>query len=83
MRRVASAPKAWSGEDRGDRLALDGGGLLVSEHCERVDDALIEAEARQQITDRLNRAAEHHLPSAPPRHRVAQRLRRFADRLDS
>lgn len=44
---------------------------------------LIEAEARQQIADRIARAAAPHLASVPPRHRLAQRLRRFADRIDN
>lgn len=44
---------------------------------------MIEAEARQQIADRVTRAAEHHIAPVPPKHRFAQRLRRVADRLDN
>ncbi|MBB6628285.1 hypothetical protein H5V45_13240 [Nocardioides sp. KIGAM211] len=43
---------------------------------------MIETEARHQIADRLNRAAQPHLPVVPQRQRFAQRLRRFADRID-
>jgi len=44
---------------------------------------LIETEARHQIAERVARAASPRLPSVASRHRVAQRLRRFADRIDS
>ena len=44
--------------------------------------ALIETEARQQISERVRRAAAPRLPRDPSRHRFAQRLRSFADRID-
>jgi hypothetical protein len=49
---------------------------------------LIETEARHQIHERLQRAAEPHarsLPAVPGprRHRMAERLRRIADRIDN
>ena len=44
---------------------------------------LIETEARHQIAERVARASAPHLPPVAPRHRVAQRLRRFADRIDN
>ena len=43
----------------------------------------IESQARHQIHERVQRAAEPRLPQAPQRHRFAERLRRFADRIDS
>jgi hypothetical protein len=48
-----------------------------------VDNTLIEARARHQIAERVARAASPRVPAAPRRHRLAQGLRRFADRLDS
>ncbi len=48
-----------------------------------VSHPLIETEARQQIAERIARASAPRVPSVPPRHRVAQRLRRFADRIDN
>jgi hypothetical protein len=45
--------------------------------------ALIETEARHQIAERVARAAQPRVPTVPHRHRLAQRLRRFADRIDS
>ena len=44
---------------------------------------LAEARARQEIRERLARASAPHLPHVPRRHRLAEQLRRFADRLDS
>lgn len=44
---------------------------------------LIESEARHRIADRLARASAPHPPATPQRHRLAQRLRRFADRIDT
>ncbi|GAB3775854.1 DNA integrity scanning protein DisA with diadenylate cyclase activity [Nocardioides ginsengisegetis] len=44
---------------------------------------LIETEARHQIAERVARAAGPRVPSVAPRHKVAQRLRRFADRIDN
>ncbi len=43
--------------------------------------ALIETEARHQIRERLARASAPRVP-ATSRHRLAQGLRRVADRLD-
>jgi hypothetical protein len=45
--------------------------------------ALIETEARQRIAERVAHAAQPRVPAVPHRHRLAQRLRRFADRIDS
>ena len=44
---------------------------------------LIETEARHQIAERVARTTASHLPPVATRHRVAQRLRRFADRVDN
>jgi hypothetical protein len=43
---------------------------------------LIETQARHQITERVARASAPHLPVVRRRHRVADGIRRFADRLD-
>lgn len=43
----------------------------------------VEAVARQQIAERIARAAAPRLPAVPARHRLADRLRRAADRLES
>jgi len=43
---------------------------------------LIETEARHQIHERVSRAASPRLPREPSRHRMARRLRSFADRID-
>jgi hypothetical protein len=43
----------------------------------------IETQARQQISERVQRATEPHLPQVPARHRFADRLRRLADRIDN
>lgn len=45
--------------------------------------SLVEAEARHQIAERVARAQCPRVPTVTPRHRVAQRLRRFADRIDN
>ncbi|HEV7876276.1 MAG TPA: hypothetical protein VGP00_06350 [Nocardioides sp.] len=45
--------------------------------------ALIETEARQRINERVSRAAAPRLPRDPSRHRLAQRLRSFADRIEN
>jgi hypothetical protein len=45
--------------------------------------ALIETEARQRISERVSRAASPRLPRDPSRHRLAQRLRGLADRIDT
>lgn len=43
----------------------------------------VEIAARQQIAERVARAAAPRVPAVPARHRVAIGLRRFADRLES
>jgi hypothetical protein len=42
----------------------------------------IESEARHRIHERVSRAAEPRVPQVASRHRLAERLRRFADRID-
>jgi len=44
---------------------------------------LIELQARHQIDERLARASSPRMPATSRRHRVAERLRRVADRVDS
>jgi len=44
---------------------------------------LIETEARHQISERVVRAASPRLDRGASRHRFAQRLRTFADRIDN
>ena len=44
---------------------------------------VIQAEARQQIAERVARASAPHLPHVPPRRRFARHLRRFADRIEN
>lgn len=44
---------------------------------------LIELQARHQMAERAARAAHPHLPRTSRRHRVAERLRKVADRVDS
>ena len=43
----------------------------------------LEAQARQQIAERISRAAHPRIAATPRRHRLADRLRRVADRLES
>jgi hypothetical protein len=43
---------------------------------------LIETQAHHQITERVARASTPRLPVVRRRHRVAEGIRRFADRLD-
>ncbi|MGZ4447724.1 MAG: hypothetical protein ACXVWZ_11180 [Nocardioides sp.] len=43
---------------------------------------LIASERHHEISDRIARASTPRLPTVAPRHRMAERLRRFADRLD-
>jgi hypothetical protein len=43
----------------------------------------IESEARHQIHERVTRAAEPRIPQVAQRHRLAERLRRIADRIDN
>jgi hypothetical protein len=42
----------------------------------------IEAQARHQIRERVSNAAEPRVHQEPSRHRLAERLRRIADRID-
>ncbi|MFC6287278.1 hypothetical protein ACFP3Q_08490 [Nocardioides sp. GCM10027113] len=42
----------------------------------------LEAQARHQIQERVTRAAAPRLPHVPARHRLAEQLRRAADRID-
>ena len=44
---------------------------------------VIETQARQQIRERVSRASEPHLPHTTSRHRMAERLRRLAQRIDN
>ena len=44
---------------------------------------LIESQARHQIAERVRRASSPRIPAQPRRHRLAQGLRRFADKVDS
>jgi hypothetical protein len=39
--------------------------------------------ARHQMSERIAQASSPRVASTPPRHRVAERLRRVADRIDS
>jgi hypothetical protein len=48
-----------------------------------MDRTILEAQARHQIAERVARASSPTIPAAPRRHRLAQGLRRFADKLDS
>ena len=48
-----------------------------------MDSTLIETQARHQIAERVARASSPHVPAEPRRHRLAQGLRRFADRIDN
>ena len=43
----------------------------------------IESEARHQIRERVTRATEPRIPQVAQRHRLAERLRRIADRIDN
>ncbi len=42
----------------------------------------IESQARHQIAERVARASSPRIRATTPRHRLAQRLRRYADQLD-
>jgi hypothetical protein len=48
-----------------------------------VSHPLIELEARHQISERIARASAPKVPRSRPRHRVAEQLRKVADRVDS
>ena len=43
----------------------------------------IEMQARHQIQERLARASAPRMPATSRRHRVAERLRKVADRVDN
>ena len=43
---------------------------------------MIEMQARHQIQERVARASTPKIPMASRRHRVAERLRKVADRVD-
>ena len=43
----------------------------------------LESAARHQIHERVTRAAEPRIPQVAHRHRLAERLRRLADRIDN
>ena len=45
--------------------------------------ALIEMQARHQIQERLARASAPRMPARSRRHRMAEQLRRVADRVDT
>jgi hypothetical protein len=42
----------------------------------------VEAAARQQIAERVARASSPRVSAVPRRHRIAEQLRRVADRLE-
>jgi hypothetical protein len=48
-----------------------------------MSNTLIELQARQQIQERLTQAAAPRVPAQSRRHRMAQQLRRVADRVDN
>jgi hypothetical protein len=48
-----------------------------------MSNTLIELQARHQIQERLARASAPRMPLTTRRHRVAERLRKVADRVDS
>jgi hypothetical protein len=47
-----------------------------------MSNTLIEMQARHQIKERLTRASAPRMPATSRRHRVAERLRKVADRVD-
>lgn len=48
-----------------------------------MSNSLIAMQARHQIEERLARASAPKMPATSRRHRVAEQLRRVADRVDS
>ena len=48
-----------------------------------MSNTLTEMQARHQIQERLTQASLPRMPSRSRRHRVAEQLRRVADRVDS
>ena len=48
-----------------------------------MSDTMIEMQARHQIHERIARASAPRMPQTTRRHRVAERLRKVADRVDN
>ena len=48
-----------------------------------MSNTLIELQARHQIQERVARASAPRMPMISRRHRVAERLRKVADRVDN
>jgi hypothetical protein len=48
-----------------------------------MSNTLIEMQARHQIHERINQASAPRMPVRSRRHRVAERLRKVADRVDN
>ena len=48
-----------------------------------MSNAMMESQARHQIQERVARASAPRMPMTTRRHRVAERLRKVADRVDS
>ena len=48
-----------------------------------MSNTLIEMQARHQIHERVARASAPKMPATSRRHRMAERLRKVADRVDS
>jgi hypothetical protein len=48
-----------------------------------MSNALMEKQARHQIQERVARASAPRMPMTTRRHRVAERLRKVADRVDN
>jgi hypothetical protein len=48
-----------------------------------MSDTMIEMQARHQIRERLAQASAPRMPMTSRRHRVAERLRKVADRVDN
>ena len=48
-----------------------------------MSNTLIEMQARHQIDERVARASAPRMPATTRRHRVAERLRKVADRVDN
>jgi hypothetical protein len=48
-----------------------------------MSNTLIEMQARHQIQERVSRASAPKVPMTSRRHRMAERLRKVADRVDS
>ena len=48
-----------------------------------MSNTLIEMQARHQIQERITQASAPRMPARSRRHRVAEQLRRVADRVDN